>query len=295
MTAIAGRLGFDTDLEAFDRIGRETPDLVDLKPSGTHYMDDLNRAGGMAAILRALKPMLDLDCLTVAGVTLGQAIDALPAAWDQDVVRSLDDPIHEGGALAVLGGSLAGDGAVIKQSAASPDLLVHTGRAVVFDSLDDLSARIDLPDLVVTPDDVLILRNAGPKGAPGTPEAGYLPIPRKLAAQGVKDMVRISDARMSGTAFGTIVLHATPEAAVGGPLALVETGDSVTLDVPNRRLDLDVPDTEMDRRRAAWSPPADLVAARGYARLYHDHVQQAGQGCDFDFLAPAPRTRVPRQ
>ena len=295
LTAIAGRLGFDTDLEAFDRIGRETPVLVDLKPSGTHYMDDLNRAGGMAAILRALKPMLDLDCLTVAGVTLGQAIDALPAAWDQDVVRSLDDPIHEGGALAVLGGSLAGDGAVIKQSAASPDLLVHTGRAVVFDSLDDLSARIDLPDLVVTPDDVLILRNAGPKGAPGMPEAGYLPIPRKLVAQGVKDMVRISDARMSGTAFGTIVLHATPEAAVGGPLALVETGDSVTLDVPNRRLDLDVPDTEMDRRRAAWSPPADLVAARGYARLYHDHVQQAGQGCDFDFLAPAPRTRVPRQ
>jgi dihydroxy-acid dehydratase len=295
LTAIAGRLGFDVDLDAFDRIGRETPVLVDLKPSGTHYMDDLNQAGGMGAILRALRPMLDLDCLTVAGVSLGEAIDAMPAAWDQDVVRPLDNPIHDGGALAILGGSLAGDGAVIKQSAASPELLVHTGRAVVFDSLDDLSARIDTPDLDVNPDDVLILRNAGPIGAPGMPEAGYLPIPRKLAARGVKDMVRISDARMSGTAFGTIVLHATPEAAVGGPLALVENGDAVILDVPNRRLDLDVPDTEIARRRAAWSAPADLRAGRGYARLFHDHVQQAGKGCDFDFLVPPPQTRVPRQ
>ena len=294
LTAIAGRLGFDVDLEAFDLIGRETPVLVDLKPSGTHYMDDLNRAGGMGAILRALRPMLDLDCLTVGGGSLGEAIDAMPAAWDQDVVRPLDNPIHDGGALAILGGSLAGDGAVIKQSAASPELLVHTGRAVVFDSLDDLSARIDTADLDVNPGDVLILRNAGPIGAPGMPEAGYLPIPRKLAAQGVKDMVRISDARMSGTAFGTIVLHATPEAAVGGPLALVENGDAVILDVPNRRLDLDVPDAEIARRRAAWSAPADLQAGRGYARLFHDHVQQAGKGCDFDFLVPPPQTRVPR-
>jgi dihydroxy-acid dehydratase len=293
LAAIAGRLGCDLDLQAFDRIGRETPVLVDLKPSGAHYMDDLHRAGGMAAILRALTPMLDLDCMTVGGVTLGEAIDSFPDAWDQDVVRPLDDPIHQGGAIAVLGGSLAGDGAVIKQSAASPDLLVHTGRAVVFDSLEDLAARIDAPDLDVTANDVLILRNAGPKGAPGMPEAGYFPIPRKLAEQGVKDMVRISDARMSGTAFGTIVLHATPEAAVGGPLALVETGDQVTLDVPNRRLDLAVSDEELDRRRSAWSPRDDMQETRGYARLHQDHVLQADRGCDLDFLVPETRVQIP--
>jgi dihydroxy-acid dehydratase len=293
LAAIAGRLGLEVDYAALDRLGRETPVLVDLKPTGRFYMDDLNRAGGMAPVLRALKPLLHLDCVTVTGRTLGGNIDRLPAPWPQEVVRPLDNPIHRGGAIAVLGGNLAGDGAIIKQSAATPELLVHRGPAVVFDSLEDLARRIDSPDLDVTPASVLVLRNAGPKGAPGMPEAGYLPIPRKLAEKGVKDMVRISDARMSGTAFGTVVLHASPEAAVGGPLAWVKDGDAIDLDVPNRKLVLDVPEAELARRRAAWMPaPAD--AARGYRRLYLDRVQQAPQGCDFDFLARRPSTgRIP--
>lgn len=225
MAALAGRLGFKLDMEALDRIGRDVPVLVDLKPSGAHFMDDLYAAGGMAPILRELAPMLELDCLTVTGRSLGEEIADLPAPFPQDVVRSKDDPIHQGGSIAFLRGNLAGDGAIIKQSACSPELLVHSGRAVVFDSLADLAQRIDDPDLDVTAQDVLILRNAGPKGAPGMPEAGYIPIPRKLAQQGVRDMVRISDCRMSGTAFGAIILHATPEAAVGGPLSLVRDGD----------------------------------------------------------------------
>ena len=203
----------------------------------------------------------------------------------QDAIRSREAPIHSGGAMAVLHGNLAPRGAVIKQSAASRDLLQHTGRAVVFESVEDMTRRIDDPALDVVPADVLVLRNAGPKGAPGMPEAGYLPIPRKLAAAGVKDMVRISDARMSGTAFGTIVLHIAPEAAVGGPLALVKTGDRICLDVPARRIDLLVEDAELARRRAAWREPARPEAAsRGYARLFHDAVLQADEGCDFDFL-----------
>jgi dihydroxy-acid dehydratase len=285
LAAIAGRLGFALDYDAFDRMGRETPVLVDLKPTGRFYMDDLHRAGGLAPVLRALKPLLHLDGLTVTGRTLGEEIERLPPAWPQEVVRPLDDPIHRGGGIAVLRGNLAGDGAIIKQSAATPELLTHRGPAVVFDSLEDLALRIDSPALEVTPESVLVLRNAGPKGAPGMPEAGYLPIPRKLAEQGVKDMVRISDARMSGTAFGTVVLHAAPEAAAGGPLAWVRDGDPIALDVPKRTLVLDVPDAELARRRAEWQPaPSD--ATRGYRRLYLDHVQQAPQGCDFDFLVP---------
>jgi dihydroxy-acid dehydratase len=284
LAAVAGRLGIAIDYAAFDRLGRETPLLVDLKPSGRHYMDDLHRAGGLAPVLRELAPHLDLDCLTVTGRTLGEEIAALPPPWPQEVVRPLADPLHEGGAIAVLGGNLAGDGAIIKQSACSKALLVHGGRAVVFDSLEDLAARIDSPDLDVGPEDVLVLRNAGPKGAPGMPEAGYIPIPRKLAAEGVTDMVRISDARMSGTAFGTIVLHASPEAAVGGPLALVADGDTISLDVPERTLTLEVSEEELARRRAAWTPPATDEGLRGYRRLYHDTVLQAPQGCDFDFL-----------
>ena len=288
LTAMAGRLGIEVDLPAFDALGADTPVLVDLKPNGQFYMDDLHRAGGMTPILRALKPLLHLDCVTVTGRTLGEEIDAMPAAFPQMVVRSLNDPIHAGGGIAFLRGNLAGDGAIIKQSACSFDLLTHQGPALVFDSLEDLANRIDMADLDVTKDSVLILRNAGPKGAPGMPEAGYIPIPKKLATAGGKDMVRISDCRMSGTAFGTIVLHASPEAAIGGPLALVKTGDQIQLDVPNRRLELLVPDDEIESRRANWQPPATVKADRGYKKLYMDQVNQAGEGVDFDFMTKRP-------
>ena len=290
LAALAGRLGVEIDYQAFDEMGRETPVLIDLKPSGNFYMDDLHRAGGLAPIFRELKDMLHLDCLTVTGRTLGEEIERLPPPYTQEVVRSMGNPIHQGGSIAVLGGNLAGEGAIIKQSASSAHLLVHTGKAVVFDSLQDLSARIDDPDLDVGPDDVLVMRNAGPRGAPGMPEAGYIPIPRKLAQQGIKDMVRISDARMSGTAFGTIVLHVCPEAAVGGPLALVRNGDPITLDVPSRSLTLDVDETELAQRRAELVPLKVDEERRGYLRLFHDHVTQANKGCDFDFLA-APKVR----
>jgi len=290
LSAIAGRLGIDIDLDAVDRLGRETPVLVDLKPAGQHYMEDLQKAGGLAPILREIESLLELSALSVNGRTLGENIAAAPAAWPQDVVRPRADPIHSGGGIRVLHGNLAPNGALIKQAAASPALLSHAGRAVVFDSLRDLAERIDDPGLDVAADDVLVLRNAGPKGAPGMPESGYLPIPRKLAAEGVKDMVRISDARMSGTAFGTIVLHISPEAAVGGPLALVETGDRIVLDVENGRIDLLVDEAVLAARRAEWKPPPQHPGTdRGYARLYQDEVLQAEDGCDFDFLRLTPR------
>ena len=288
LAAIAGRLGIQIDMEAFDAMGTETPVLIDLKPTGSAYMDDLHAAGGMATILRELKTLLHLDCVTVTGRTLGDEIDALPPAFEQKVVRSLADPVHTGGGIVFLKGNLSGDGAIIKQSACSEELLVHKGRAVVFDSLDDLAERIDDPNLDVTPSDVLVLRNAGPKGAPGMPEAGYIPIPKKLAKQGVKDMVRISDCRMSGTAFGTIVLHASPEAAVGGPLALVRDGDEISLDVPSRRLSLDVAEEELQLRRRAWTSPDGSEVRRGYQKLFFDHVTQADEGCDFDFSISRP-------
>jgi dihydroxy-acid dehydratase len=286
MTAVAGRLGIAVDLDAFDRMGAKTPVLVDLKPSGKYYMEDLHKAGGLAPVLRALKGknMLNLGCLTVSGRTLGQEIAALPKPWPQDVVRPAANPLTAEGGMAVLTGNLAPDGAVIKQSAATPALMVHSGRAVVFDGLDDLAARIDSPGLDVRADDVLVLKNAGPVGAPGMPEAGYIPLPKKLAAKGVKDMVRISDARMSGTAGGTIVLHVAPEAAVGGPLALVETGDVIALDVPKRRLELKVPAGELKKRRARLKPRRHPGDDRGYLNLYLSCVTQAGDGCDFEFL-----------
>jgi dihydroxy-acid dehydratase len=287
ITAVAGRLGIRIDLDALDRMGRETPVLVDLKPSGAGYMEDLHKAGGLAPVLRELRDLLHLDALTVTGGSLGASIDAAPADWGQDVVRPRADPIHAEGGLAVLRGNLCPNGAIIKQSGATPELMRHAGRAVVFDSLDDMARRVDDPGLEVAADDVLVLRNAGPKGAPGMPEAGYIPIPRRLARAGVRDMVRISDARMSGTAFGTVVLHACPEAAVGGPLALVRDGDRIALDVPERRLMLMVEEAELDRRRAQWSPPA-APADRGYWRLHLEHVQQADEGCDLDFLARRP-------
>lgn len=290
IAAIAGRLGIKLDLEAFDRLGTETPVLVDLKPSGQYYMDDLYRSGGMTPILRELKPLLNLDCMTITGRTLGQEIDAADPGFSQDVVKPMANPVHSGGSIAFLKGNLAGDGAIIKQSACTPELLIHSGKAVVFDSLEDLAARIDDPDLDVTRASVLILRNAGPKGAPGMPEAGYIPIPKKLATEGVTDMVRISDCRMSGTAFGTIILHATPEAAVGGPLALVENGDQINLNVPERTLNMDVTEEELQRRRERWVPPSTVNVQRGYHKLHNDHVMQADEGVDFDFLTQRPYT-----
>jgi dihydroxy-acid dehydratase len=293
LTAIAGRCGIDIDLAGVDRLGRETPVLIDLKPSGAYYMDDLHRAGGLVALLRELKPLLHLDALTVTGRTLGEEIDAAPPPHPQDVVRPLARPIYPQGGIAVLRGNLAPGGAIIKQSAATAALMEHEGRAVVFVDAADLAARIDDDALDVAANDVLVLKRIGPKGAPGMPEAGYLPIPRKLARAGVKDMVRISDGRMSGTAFGTIVLHVTPEAADGGPLALVQTGDRIRLSVERREISLLVSDAELARRAAA-APTALQQAERGYLRLFLQSVTQADRGVDFDFLRGAgPGVRVP--
>jgi dihydroxy-acid dehydratase len=283
LTAIAGRAGVTVDLDTLDALGKVTPVLVDLKPTGQHYMEDLHRAGGLTPVLRELGDLIDGSCLTVTGKTLAENLADQPSDFGQTVVRRSDDPVFAGGALAVLRGNLAPRGAIIKQAAADPRLLSHTGPAVVFDNLADLAARIDDPALEVTADSVLVLRNAGPKGAPGMPEAGYLPIPKKLGKLGVKDMVRISDARMSGTAFGTVVLHITPEAAEGGPLALVRTGDLIRLDVAARRIDLLVDEATLALRHAALPAP-EAPPARGYARLHEMHVLQADGGCDLDFL-----------
>jgi len=288
LTAMAGRAGVKVELDALDRLGREVPTLLNLKPSGAHYMEHFHHAGGLARLMRELSSLLHLDAPTVAGGTLGDAIAAAEDVPGQEVIRPLAAPLKAQGAMAVLRGNLAPLGAVIKQSAASPPLMRHTGRAVVFDSVEDMTTRIDQPELDVAADDILVLRNAGPKGAPGMPEAGYLPIPIKLAREGIKDMVRISDARMSGTAFGTIVLHITPEAAVGGPLAVVRTGDRIALDVPARRIELLIDDDELQRRLAAWrAAPPRRAAVRGYAKLFETSVLQADQGCDFDFLLRA--------
>lgn len=293
LTAAAGRLGIKLDLEQFDQLGREVPVLLDLKPSGRHYMEHFHWAGGVPRLLRELEGLVDLDIPTVMGGTLRDYVQAAEDVAGQDVIRTRSAPIHPSGSMAVLHGNLAPRGAVIKQSAASPALMRHRGRAVVFESVQDLTERIDDPALDVKADDVLVLRNAGPRGAPGMPEAGYLPIPRKLAQQGVKDMVRISDARMSGTAFGTVVLHIAPEAAIGGPLALVRDGDTIELDVQARRIELLVDEAELQRRRDAL-PAGDtgsVAPDRGYAALFHRTVLQADEGCDFDFLVPG---RVPK-
>ncbi len=283
LTAIAGRRGIKITLERLNQLSDTTPVIVDLKPTGLHYMSDLHAAGGIGAVLRELKPLLNLECMTVAGETLGERL-ARDVPWvDRNIVRPLNEPYQSVGGLVGLFGSLAPGGAILKRSAADPTLFEKEGRAVVFTSLEDLAARIDSPDLDVTPDDFMIMQNAGPKSGTGMPEAGYLPIPSKLARAGVKDMVRMSDARMSGTAYGTIVLHITPEAAIGGPLALVRNGDRIRLSVKNRRVDLLVDNTELARRKAAWTPPVGRPA-RGYAQLYMDHVLQATDGCDFDFL-----------
>ncbi len=294
LTAIAGRMGLEIDLTALDRMGRETPVLVDLKPSGQHYMEDFHHAGGMATLLRELKPLLKLDALTVTGRTLGEEIERSGPGFPQDVVRSASNPIYPQGGIAVLRGNLAPGGAIIKQSAADPRLMEHEGRAVVFENIEDLVTRIDSDDLDVTAHDILVLKNIGPKGAPGMPEAGYIPIPRKLARAGVKDIVRISDGRMSGTAAGTIVLHVTPESAIGGPLASVMNGDRIRLSVANREISLLVSDDELASRANAV-PVAEPSAERGYKKLFLQSVTQADQGVDFDFLrAPKMVGKVPR-
>ncbi|HEV8094389.1 MAG TPA: IlvD/Edd family dehydratase [Burkholderiales bacterium] len=286
LTAIAGRLGIPVSLERLNALSDSTPVLVDLKPTGQYYMSDLHAAGGVGAVLRELQPLLNLECLTVAGITLGERLEREPAWVDRSVVKPLAEPLAKEGGLVALFGSLAPNGAILKRSAADPALFEREGRAVVFTSLDDLAARIDDPALDVTADDFLVLQNAGPKSGYAMPEAGYLPIPAKLARAGVKDMVRISDARMSGTAYGTIVLHVSPEAAAGGPLALVRNGDRIRLSVKSRSIDLAVAEPEIARRRAQWKPPV-AQPQRGYAKLYMDHVLQAEHGCDFDFLRKA--------
>jgi dihydroxy-acid dehydratase len=293
LAAIAGRCGYALDLDRLHALSEATPVLVDLKPSGEHYMQDLHRAGGLATILRALAPLLHLDAPTITGRTLREELDAAAPPFEQSVVRTLDAPLYPRGALAILRGNLAPGGAVIKRSAASPRLMEHEGRAVVFEDAADLARRIDDDALDVTADDVLVLKNIGPIGAPGMPEAGYLPIPRKLARAGVKDMVRVSDGRMSGTAAGTIVLHVTPEAAAGGPLSLVRDGDRIRLSVQRRELALLVDDTELERRAARQRARAS-VPQRGYAQLFARSVLQADQGVDFDFLkSPESRGSVP--
>jgi dihydroxy-acid dehydratase len=289
LTAIAGRAGIDIDLRHLNAISDATPVLVDLKPTGPYYMEDLFAAGGIGAVLRELQPLLHLDCMTVAGETLGERLARPAGPVDRAVVRPFAEPLQREGGLVALFGSLAPKGAIFKRSAADPRLFEKEGRAVVFTSLEDLSARIDDPDLDVTPDDFLVLQNAGPASPSGMPEAGYLPIPQKLARAGVKDMVRLSDARMSGTAYGSIVLHVTPDAASGGPLARVRDGDHIRLSVKERRLDLLVAPEELARRPLAPPP----MPERGYARLYQREILQADRGCDFDFLRKQPLASAP--
>lgn len=282
LLAIARRAGVDLTLDDIDEIALRTPLLVDCKPSGVGYMEDFHRAGGMPVLLKALQPLLELEALGVDGLTLEEHLAGVKRLPDwQSTIRSLDDPLGTPGALRVLRGNLAPDGGVIKVSAASPELLEHRGPAVVFESPEDVVARIDSPDIEIEPDSVLVLRNAGPVAA-GMPESGSVPIPRRLAAGGVRDMVRVTDGRMSGTAYGTIVLHIAPEAAVGGPIALVRDGDPIRLSLSDRRLDLEVPEEELARRRAELS--SRPTPARGWRRIYSERVTQADRGADLDVL-----------
>ncbi|SFO24724.1 dihydroxyacid dehydratase [Geodermatophilus obscurus] len=295
LLAIAGRLGIDLTLDDFDRIGSGVPVLVDLLPAGRFLMEDLHRAGGLLAVLAQVRDLLDPTALTVTGEPLVDALDDAPV-WDPQVIRPRAEPLVEHGGIAVLRGNLAPDGAVVKPAAASPHLMRHRGRAVVFDSIEDFSARIDDPGLDVDADSVLVLRGCGPRGYPGMPEVSNMPLPRKLLEQGVRDMVRVCDGRMSGTAYGTVVLHVAPEAAAGGPLGLVRTGDVVTLDVAARRIDVEVPDDELARRRPSEATVAGFAAPRrGWERLYIDHVLQADTGADLDFLVGSSGSAVSRE
>ena len=285
LTAMAGRLGFDLNLNKFDKMTKDTPMIVDLKPSGVGYMEDLFKSGGLPRILAELKDYLHLDTMTVSGETLRALIEKSKYNWKQEIIRKTDNPIFEKGSIAVLTGNLAPGSAIIKQSAASKELLLHEGIVEVFENLEDLSNRIDSEELNVTKDSILLLRNIGPIGAPGMPEAGLIPIPKKLAKLGVKDMVRISDGRMSGTASGTIILHVCPEAAAGGTLNIVESGDIIKLDVNNRSIELILSDEEINIRKKK-KDKKKIVKRRGYNKIFHEHVLQADKGVDFDFLRP---------
>jgi dihydroxy-acid dehydratase len=295
LLAIAGRLGIDLSLDDFDRVGSEVPLLVDLQPAGRFLMEDFHRAGGVLAALREVRDLLDPEALTVTGRPLVEYLDDAQI-WDPEVIRTRTEPLQSEAGIAVLRGSLAPTGAVIKPAAASPELLRHRGPAVVFDSIEDFYARIDDPDLDVDADSVLVLRGCGPKGYPGMPEVANMPLPAKLLERGVRDMVRICDGRMSGTAYGTVVLHVSPEAAAGGPLALVRTGDPVLLDVPARRLEIDIPEAELAARSPAPAAAAAYASpTRGWQSLYVDTVQQADTGADLSFLVGASGAEVTRE
>lgn len=294
LVAMAGRLGIKVDLDRFDAAARGTPLIADLRPAGRYLMEDLYYAGGSRALLGRLGPLLDLGCATVNGRSLGRNLEGAEV-FEDEVIRPLDKPVKAEGGLAILRGSLAPNGAVIKHAAASEHLLRHTGPAIVFNDYKDLKKRLDDPALPFTKDTVMVLRQSGPLGGPGMPESGMLPLPRQLLERGVRDLVRISDARMSGTSYGTCVLHVAPESHVGGPLALVQDGDLISLDVEARRLDLLVPEDELARRRAAWVQPP-VIYSRGYGQMFASHVTQADEGCDFDFLhrtaEPVPEPEI---
>jgi len=293
MLAIAGRVGVKLTLDDFDHVGHDLPLLVDIQPSGKFLMEDFYYAGGVPAVVRELADVIHRDALTVNGKTMGEnTIDA--PCWNREVIHQRANPIRERAGLAVVRGNLAPNGAVIKPSAATPSLLKHRGRAVVFESIEDFKARIDRPDLEIDETSVMVLKGAGPKGYPGMPEVGNMPLPPKLLARGITDLVRISDARMSGTAYGTVVLHVSPESAAGGTLAVVQNGDEIELDIDTRKLELRVSDDELNRRRAAWKPAPDTWTG-GYQRLYIDHVLQADQGADLDFLVGCRGAGIPRE
>jgi dihydroxy-acid dehydratase len=293
MLAIAGRVGVPLTLDDFDRVGHHLPLLVDIQPSGKFLMEDFYYAGGVPAVVRELGDIMHRDAMTVNGKTIGENTADAPC-WNREVIHELSNPLQERAGLAVVRGNLAPNGAVIKPSAATPALLKHRGRAVVFESIEDFKARIDQPDLEIDETSVMVLKGAGPKGYPGMPEVGNMPLPPKLLARGITDLVRISDARMSGTAYGTVVLHVSPESAAGGPLALVENGDEIELDVDARKLELRVSDDQLHRRRAAWKP-APATWTGGYQQLYIDHVLQADQGADLDFLVGCRGAGIPRE
>jgi dihydroxy-acid dehydratase len=295
LLAIAGRLGVDLTIDDFDRLGARVPLLVNLQPAGEYLMEDLHRAGGLLAVLHEVRDLLDPSALTVTGRPLVDTLDDA-RIWDEDVIHPRSAPVMTDAGIAVLRGNLAPGGAIIKPAAASPHLLAHRGRAVVFDSVEDLHGRIDDPGLDVDADSVLVLRGCGPKGYPGMPEVANLPLPRKLLTQGVRDIVRICDGRMSGTAYGTVVLHVVPEAAADGPLALVQDGDVIALDVEARRLELEVPADELARRTPSpRTTEAFARPTRGWERLYIDHVQQADTGADLDFLTGSSGSAVSRE
>jgi dihydroxy-acid dehydratase len=284
VVAMARRAGIKLDMKRFDEISREIPVLANVRPSGKFLMEDFFYAGGLRALMTELNGALDLSCLTVTGTSLGENIAGLEV-YKRDVIRPLSDPVSRDGATAVLTGNLAPRGCVMKPSAADKHLLRHRGKVIAFEDYDHMAHEVERDDLDVTPDHILVLKNGGPKGGPGMPEWGMLPIPKKLVKQGVRDMLRVSDARMSGTSYGACILHVAPESFVGGPLAFVKTGDEIEVDVPARRIHLHVAEEEIARRRAAWKPPAPRYP-RGYGALYSQHIGQADEGCDFDFLAP---------